>query len=216
MALLIGNKTQANPIPASNSYTIAHNQNTGSDGFLMVAVCMANTVSHTGATYDGTPMTEFLNYTSSTLSQTWVVYGLQSPSTGSNNIVLSFSSNQFNSISVFAVSFTGSSGIGSVGNNDVAPEPHPRTISVFQNSIVYAFGVSNSGISGFEIDGSNRPSEFTHNTNRQVEGAFSLTGLNAGSISVIIDTDFASVSNTRIEIKEAVLGKKEGSFFLVL
>ena len=53
MALAIGNKTAANATPAATSYTFAHNQDVGADGYLLVALCMSNTVNYTTVTYNG-------------------------------------------------------------------------------------------------------------------------------------------------------------------
>ena len=41
MAITIGNKTQANPTPGASFYQLAHNQNTGSDGLLIVSAVMS-------------------------------------------------------------------------------------------------------------------------------------------------------------------------------
>tara|TARA_R110001606_G_scaffold376032_1_gene534503 strand:+ start:492 stop:737 length:246 start_codon:yes stop_codon:yes gene_type:complete len=64
-------------------------------------------------------------------------------------------------------------------------------------------GISNNAFTGIDIDGSARPLEIQHNTNKQVGGALSLVGLSAGSTSVVTKVTWSSVSNSRVEIKEA-------------
>ena len=210
MALAIGNKTQVNATPGTPTYTYNHNMSVGSDGYLLVAVVMSNTVTYTGATYNGVAMTQLLQYNSTSLSQRWALYGLVSPATGNNNVVVSFSDTQWNASSFYACSFTGAGGAGAVGNDDVADTDHSRTLTVAENSVIYAFGVSINAQTGIEIDGSSRPIDFTHNTNRQVTGATSLPGLSAGSITVITKAAFGTISNTRIEIQEASAPEPEG------
>ena len=204
MALTLGNKTYSNPTPGSTSYTIAHNHNTGDDGLLLACFVMSASTTFSGCTYNGTSMTNHLDFFSSSLSQRWAIYSLTSPSTGSNNVVVSFGGNQWNPISIALISWTGSSGVGNVGNNDEASTPHSRTLTVSQNSQIYAFGTSiNAQTSGHQIDGSTRPNEFSHNTNRITRGGISLSGLSSGSINVTTTADFGYITNVRVEIKEA-------------
>lgn len=217
MALVIGNTKQLNPNPNGNTYSTGHTQNVGGDGLLLVAVCMANTVNFNNVKYDGVTMTTELNYNSASLGQRWGIFSLQSPSTGNNTIQINFSANQVNSISIFAVSFTGSGGIGNIGNNDVANTPHNRNLLVSQNSVIYAMGVSTFPIQAIKINGSSRPLEFSHNTNDQVAGALS-TSLPSGSIAVGTESAALSISNTRIEILEvaSVPGISEGNWMMLL
>jgi hypothetical protein len=217
MALVIGNKSVANAVPSASSYTLSHTQDVGADGYLLVSVVMANTVLHTGCTYDGVAMTEILNIEGTGLSQTWAVYGIETTTTTAKDIVASFDGNQWNNISIYACSFTGSGGVGVALSNGATTTPHTESITVSENSIVYAFGIAVNAFTGIEIDGSARPAEFTHNTNKQVRGGLSLTGLTAGSIDVITQVTTSTVSNTRVEITEATADNgAQGSFMFIL
>jgi hypothetical protein len=217
MSLILGNTTYANPTVGATVYTTSHTQDAGSGGLLLVALCMANTTDYASLTYDGVAMTQQLNYASASLSQRWAFFTLENPSSGSNSLVLTLSSPQFNPLSASIMSFTGSSGIGVVGNNDVSPTPHSRNMTIQNNSLIYATGVSiNSQSFGYDIAGITVPNLFNHNTNRQVEGALSTSGLPSGVTTVVTKADFGSISNARIEILEAPENGVSGNFMLLL
>lgn len=219
MAIAIGNKTQSNQNPNGTSQTLAHNQNTGSDRGLLVVITMASTVNFSGCTYNGTAMTLVRNEFSSSEGQRVAGYYLANPDTGSNNIVVSFSGSQFNSTSIFAVSFTGAGGVDTSGWTNSASTPSSQSLTIASNSIIYASGISgNAQNTGYDIGGSTRTFEFSHNTNKVVRGALSATGLSAGATNVTTKADFGNVTNFRIAIQEASAppsGKAEGSWWMI-
>ena len=204
MALVLGNKTTSNANPGGSSQTLSVNCSSGSDRGLLVSVTMSNTVNFSSATYNGVSMTLVRNQNMGTLSQRQALFWLADPSTGANNLVVNFSGSQWNSTSIMAQSFTGADAtIGNDAGNGLVTSPHSQTLTVSANSVIYLTGVSVAGQSfGYIIDGSTRTNDFAHNTNRQVEGAFSATGLSAGSITCITKADSGSVTNVRVEIKE--------------
>ena len=121
-----------------------------------------------------------------------------------NNIVVNFSGSQFNSTSIFAVSFTGAGNFGAFGSNGAATTPNSQSITIAANSIIYLTGLSsNAQNTQYSIGGSSRTFEFSHNTNRQVRGALSATGLSAGATNVTTAVDFSTVTNFRVEVLEA-------------
>ena len=205
MALIIGNKSPYSQTPPwpSTSLTRAHTQNTGSDGFLFVSFIMSNSRSYSSCSYGGQAMTLIKTQNFGGLQQRWACYGLLNPPTGSNNVVVQFSGAVNNPVSMFAVSFTGSSGAGNFATNGASSTPNSKTLSVSSGSCIYATGISNNAFTGIDIDGSARTLEIQHNTNKQVGGALSSVGLSAGSISVVTKVTSNSVSNSRVEIKEA-------------
>lgn len=219
MALAIGNKTQFVQTPSSpwTSLTRAHTQNTGADGFLFVSFSMTNTTNFSGCTYGGQAMTLIKARQFGGLSQRWACYGLLNPPTGNNNIVVSFTSQQFNPVSLFAVSFTGSSGAGNFADNGGSSTPNSKTLTVNAGSAIYAAGISNNAFTGIDIDGSARPLEFQHNTNKQVSGALSAVPLSAGSIDVVTKVTFGNVTNQRVEIRESTTPppSDDGSFLIM-
>lgn len=205
MAIVIGNKTQSNANPNGTTQTLAHNQNTGSNLMLMVVVTMSNSVNFSGCTYAGSPMTLAHSVLFTSESQRQAVYYHQAPATGSNNIVVSFTGSQFNSTSIVAISFTGADGIDNVASNQSVNTPNPQSLTIITNSIIYASGISsNAQNTGYDIGGSTRTFEFSHNTNIQVRGCLSATGLSAGSQNVTTKADFGNVTNFRVAIKEYV------------
>ncbi len=219
MALIIGNKTPYTayaPWP-STSLTRAHTQNTGSDGFLFVSFIMDNGETYTGCEYGGQAMTLIKTQNFGGLQQRWACYGLLNPPTGNNNIVVSFNVAQFTPISMFAVSFTGSSGAGLFATNGASTTPNSKTLTVSAGSCIYATGISNNAFTGIDIDGSPTTLEFQHNTNKQVSGGLSSVGLSAGSISVVTKVTSNSVSNSRVEIKEssAPPSSNSGNFLMM-
>jgi len=219
MSLAIGNKTQYTQAPPwpSTSLTRAHTQTTGADGFLFVSFIMSNARSYTGCTYGGQAMTLIKTQNFGGLQQRWACYGLLNPPTGSNDIVVSFNGAQFSPVSLFAVSFTGSSGAGVFATNGASATPNSKTLTITAGSCIYATGISNNAFTGIDIDGSARTLEFQHNTNKQVSGALSAIPLPAGSIDVVTKVNFGSVSNSRVEILEAAAPPPtdDGSFLLM-
>jgi len=219
MALAIGNKQafiQTPPWP-STSMTRAHTQNTGADGFLFVSFIMSNARSYTGCTYGGQAMTLIKTQNFGGLTQRWACYGLLNPPTGNNNIVVSFNGAVFNPVSMFATSFTGSGGAGLFATDGASTTPNSKTLSVSAGSAIYATGISNNSFTGIDINGSARPLEFQHNTNKQISGALSLAPLPVGNINVVTKVTWSSVSNSRVEIKAAATPppSDDGSFLLM-
>ena len=205
MAIAIGNKTASNANPNGSTQTLAHNMSVGADGTLLVVITMANTVDFSGATYDGVAMTLVRNQNMGTLSQRQAMYILQAPSTGSNNIVVTFSGNQFNGTSIFACSFTGAGGVDVHAGTALITSPNSVSATIAANSIIYATGVSDNAQSfGYDIGGSTRTNEFAHNSNKQVEGALSATGLLAGATNVTTKADAGTITNSYVAILEAV------------
>lgn len=218
MAIVRGNTTSVNPTPGASSYTQSHNQNTGADGFLLVSIVMADTVNFNGCTYGGQTMTQAQVQTLSGMSQRVVTYTLLNPPTGSNNIVVSFTGNQWNPISIFAVSFTGVGGTGTAVAFAGGATPNSKTMTVSDGSAIYSRGVSSGGaFISIEIDGSSRTLEpNSHNTNKQTSGALSAIPLTAGSKNITHTITSANVSILAIEIQEAggtgPGGSAQGSF----
>ena len=204
MALAIGTQTNSNLNPGGPTQTLAHSHDVGSDGFLLVVISMASTTDFSECAYNGTPMTLISNTLLSGYSSRQAAYGLVNPDTGSNNIVVTFTGNQWSSTSISAVSFTGSSGAGNTSVVHSATTPNEQFLDISANSVIYAAGISDNAQSfGYEIAGSTRANLFYHNINKTSEAALSETGLAAGSTSIITKADFGTVSNNVFEIKEA-------------
>lgn len=205
MAIALGNLTTSNLNPGAATQTLAHNHGGGTDDLLLVHISMQNTQTVSGIEYDGVTMTEVRQDNSVTYNKTIATFFLLAPSTGSNNIVVTFSGGQFNPTAIFAQSFSGASGIGNSGFNDAISTPNTQALTISENSIIFATGVSGNAQSfGYQFDGvtaTNFGNGF--NINNIVEGAFSQTGLSAGSVDVATRCDVNTITNHRVEIQEA-------------
>ena len=205
MAIAVTNKTAANNNPNGGSQTWQHTTFAGSDRTLVVVVTMANTTSFSSATYNGTAMTLVRNQEYSGQSQRAAIYILEDNDVGTNlDIVVNFTGSQFNNTSMFAFSMTGA-GLDDVdASNGAVTTPNSQSLTIQENSLIYATGLSsNTQNSQYSIGGTNRPFEFSHNSNRQVRGALSVNNLSAGAQNVTTRADFGTVTNLRVAILEA-------------
>lgn len=216
MALAIGNKTYSLVTPGSLlTVTVSHTQNVGADGYLFVVLHMNTSASVAGITYNGVAMTQFISVLPSTYSTTWQIWRLANPSTGSNNVVVTLASNQWNPLSLQIFSATGSAGVGSTFFDQTAASPNTGSISVSAGSIVWGGGLTGSAVSQvITIDGSSRPLDYTHNINNYTTGALSLP-LTAGSKTTSI-SGLTDVACNYFEILESGGGGgggiKQGNF----
>lgn len=205
MAIAFGNAVASNQNPGGSTQTLAHTQDTGSDRTLVVVITMSNSVDVSGCTYAGANMNLIANTNITGSSQRVTSFYLQAPATGGNNIVFTFTGAQWNSTSIMAQSFTGAGAVGAFGFTDQTASPNSQSITILANSVIYATGISSSAQSfNYDIGGSSRTPAFNgHNTNMQVEGAWSATGLSAGAQNVTTKADSGNITNYRFEIKEA-------------
>lgn len=219
MAITIGNKTQANPTPGASFYQLAHNQNTGSDGLLIVSAVMSNSRTFTSATYGGQTMTVIFLRSFGGLSQYTKFFILENPPTGSNTLRINFNGSQWNPISVYAKSFTGAQAGGNFINLSGTSTPKSSNIALSAGSLVYAYGLSINAITGVQIPtGTATSAEFTHNTNRQVRGGLNTTPFSAGTEQIRTTSSSGSVTLQAYEIQEKATaggGGKE-NFFLIM
>lgn len=208
MSVIIGNKTFVNQTPSNSTYTFSHNQNVGNGKYLLIYVCMSNSVNYTSCTYNGVTMSLLLNFNSAFLGQRWAVFGLSNADSGSNNVILNFSGTQWNPISVSVLSFTSCKGVGVVGNNDVTTSPNPQTNKYNPNSAVAVFGVSGTNqTTQYTVGGNNVAFDFLHNTGQIVRGGVFNPIPSFGDLTVTTFADSGgSISNTRIELLDYVAG----------
>jgi len=192
----------------------------GSDGFIMMILTMSNTSNFdaTGITYGGQQLTLLNNQSfGGGLSIRQAVYGLLSPPTGSNNVSISFTAQQFNGVSVVIQSFHGCNGFGNLNTNGLRSSPHSRTLTVSAGSVIYATAISTQTIDRYEIDAVNEGELFEHNINRQVSGAFSgiLNTSGSKNVTAISPSSSFRLTNSRFEITESTgpVTISNGNFF---
>lgn len=227
MAVALGNESEYYAIPNGSSFTHAHTHNTGSDGLLVISIAMANTVRYDTATYGGQTLTFLTDVNRSGLGIRILQAYLDSPPTGSNNLVVTFKNNsnnnpasQFNFTNCYIISYTGAD-IGNTLTLGGASDPRSGTLTgVSAGSYVYSRSVSAGATQSIEIDGTVRSGGSLKPNNRNINKITSgaLSNVIATAKDVII-TNTCSATNSSIdayEVKEAGVTPTglDGSFFL--
>lgn len=210
MALFAGQKT-INKTTAGNSgiVTFNHSQNTGSNGFLVIAVAhnKANQISN--IKYNNVQLTASLYYNGSTVKYGYFV--LANPATGSNQVKVTFTGQAWNPLATHVYSFTGAQpSPGQIGNNDVANVPHSRTrTGISANSRMLLMGVTTATPtqSGWTIGGQALTKRNVQTITGKVGVGLSTQSLSAGSVVAITTAQTGvgiKVSNTTFEVLEFV------------
>jgi len=205
MSIVIGTKTStvASFPGASNTVaTISHFQDSGSDGYLLVAV-FVNAMGRNFASvvYDSVPCTELFSTSASGPSARWGFFFLATPSTGTNDLVVTLDGN-YGGQGVFQIiSLTGCGGIGAFGNNGFTSHPHSRNLSVVADSLIYAFSIAQFPFTSIVITGGSIlvPGSDLISTN-YFRGAYSSGPLTAGVKTVTVNTTIFNSTNSRIEL----------------
>jgi hypothetical protein len=215
MALVIGNKTVDWATPAGTTRTFSHNMSTGPNGYLFVVIAMSDpAMTFTSVTYGGNAMTQLSFNITTTTSSVWGIFYLANPPTGANNVVTTFSIAQYNPVSTFAFSATGCAGAGNVQFNNTATSPNSSSITVSANSMIFgALLAGNSTGHIITLDGSSRTLEYTSLINNYTSGAFSATGLTAGSKTVSVAAG-SNVAGNYFEIKEFTATSTQGMLLM--
>lgn len=131
---------------------------------------------------------------------------MASPSTGANNVVVSWSSGPFNPVNIEAISFTGSGGFGNSGFSDTSGPPNTTaTCTVSANSVIVGQAAAGTVGTNVTIDSSSRTIDFNNNCNNFIFGGVSALGLTAGSKTSSFNAS-AQVAVQLIEIKEQTGG----------
>ena len=223
MAIAYGTSRYSNQNPGGSSQTLAVTCTNGTDKGLFVVVTMVNSVNFSSATYNGVAMTLIGNSNYGTLSQRQCGFWLANPDSGSQyNFVVNFSGSQWNSTSIMAQSLTGVSQIATTNhaNNGLLSTPHTQSITISANDIIYISGISTQAQPyNYEIPtGTAVTNPFAHNTNKQVEGAWSGLSLSAGATDVTTRSGSGTISNHRWAFSETggSGSTNNGDFFLVM
>jgi len=206
MALVRGNTTTYHQIPSGSSLSIAHVQDVGADGVLIVSMghTNSNSLDVTGITYGGVPMTKRVDRNLTGMSQRLIIYELKNPPTGSNNLVFTWNNSLWNFASIQVSSFIGADIGGNTINVGGSSSPNTKSINVSEGSAIYTRGVSPGAFSSIVVagksssGGSLEPNN--NNVNSITSGAYSNIGLTAGSYDVV-HTSSSNVAISAIEIK---------------
>ena len=133
--------------PGGTTITFNHNQNTGFDGFLVVAVAYHKANQISNIKYNNVQLTPRLHYNGSAHKYGYFV--LANPATGTNQVKITFTTGAWNSFGTQVYSFTGASSTnGQVGNNDIANTTNTRTrTGITANSLMLLMGTSTQSAS---------------------------------------------------------------------
>ena len=206
---------------SSNIVTFDFAMNSGTDTLLVVAIEVINTKNITSVTYDGVAMTSRLNYSSSQLSARYGFWELENPSSGTNEIKITFNTNVNNDVLTEVQGFTGAVGGGVVGNNDVANSPHSRTrtgITAGSLMMVQAVATTTHASNAMTVDGVTIPSQAQSGQRSQRVGCSTIP-LAAGSVVVVTKSSatWKKPTNSTLEIKVASsTPTNTGNFFLCM
>ena len=204
MAIAYGLAKYSNQNPSGNSQTLLGVTCTnGTDKGLFIVVTMPNGVNFSSATYNGTAMTAIGNQNYGSAAQRQCGFWLANPDSGSQyNFVVNFSGGQWGGpTSIMAQSFTGISQTTTTNHasNGLVTTPHTVSITIAANDIIYMSGISGSAQAyNYEIPtGTAVTNAFAHNTNKQVEGAWSGLSLSAGATNISTRANSNTITNHR-------------------
>ena len=204
MAIVFGFNKYSNQNPGgANSQTLGVTCTNGTDKGLFIVVTMPNGVNFSSATYNGTAMTLIGNQNYGSAAQRQCGFWLANPDSGVQyNFVVNFTGGQWGGpTSIMAQSFTGISQTTTTNHasNGLVTTPHTVSITIAANDIIYMSGISGSAQAyNYEIPtGTAVTNAFAHNTNKQVEGAWSGLSLSAGATNISTRANSNTITNHR-------------------
>lgn len=222
MAITNGNQTFVNPTPGATSYTISsHNQDTGSNGYMIVSVLSTSLfgVTINGVTWNGVSMTELQQATITSSSGRLGLFELEVPATGVNDLVITWSSSQLYPVSIAIYSFTGAQSGGNSEINQADATPTEPTFTISNNSKVIGISYSNFATTSIELpQGTSRSILYTHSPFGGSTVAALSPALSSGTDTYEVNTTSGNASLSLIEIGDGgggPTGKNEGSWWLM-
>lgn len=221
MAIFAGTKTTNVKNPGSNTITFNHNQNTGSDGFLVIAIAHNKANQLSNVKYNNVALTQRLYYNGSGNKYGYWVF--PNPPTGSNQVKLTFTGQVWNPVGTQVYSFTGAdSSNGVLGNNDVANTPHSRTRNgISSGSLMLLMGTSNQAPTqaSWTIGGQTLQKRHVLNIGNRMGVGLSSQYLSAGSVVSVVtaSASWKKFTNVTLEIKEASSASTgDSNFFMIM
>jgi hypothetical protein len=203
MAIAIGNKSNdLRTLSGTSSFSFAHTQDTGTDRHLLVMIAYPSANTLTGVTYNSVAMTLVDSQTTSTTSDDWSIWELSNPTTGTNNVTLTFSAGVFDPVSSEAISFTGCSGAGVTGFTDTGGPPRSTSLTIAANSVIVCAGIAGAAGTAVTIAGSSRTIDWNNNIFNYHFGGVSALGLSAGATTCEVNSS-ASCAVLAVELQEA-------------
>lgn len=207
MAIAAGTKTTNVTNPGGTTVTFNHNQNSGADGLLVIAIAHNKSNHISNIKYNNVALTSRLYYNGSTNKYGFFV--LANPATGTNQVKITMTAGTWNPIGTHVYSFTGASSSGGVvGNNDVANTPHSRNrTGVTAGSRMLLMGISTAGPTqaSWTIGGQTLVKRHTLNIGNKMGVGLSTQEL-SGTVTCVVtaSASWKQFTNNTIEIKAAV------------
>jgi hypothetical protein len=208
MAINIGTPAQ-NKVNPGNSKVVTFDYTMigGSDTLLVVAIQCPSTKNISTVKYNGVAMTSRLNYSSSQLSARYGFWELENPASGTNEVRVDYNVNLNNTVLTRVQGFSGATGGGVVGNNDIANSPHSRTrtgITAGSLMMVQAVATNSHASNAITVGSETIPSQ-AHQGDRNQRVGCSTVPLTAGSVVVVTKASatYKKPTNSTLEIKAA-------------
>ena len=208
MAISAGTKTTNVTNPGGTTITFNHNQNTGDDRFLVIAVAHNKSNQISNIKYNNVQLTSRVYYNGAHHKYGYFV--LANPATGTNQVKITFTAGAWNPCGTQVFSFTGASSAGGVvGNNDVANTPHSRNrtgVTADSLMLLMGTGTSTPQQSGWRINNVALTKRHVLNVGGRMGVGLSTNALPAGTIAtkVTASASWKKFTNVTLEIKAAV------------
>jgi hypothetical protein len=182
----------------------ANYNNSGSD--LIVTVGITSTSGNpnfSSLLYNGVAMTQVVNNSRGTLGYREATFYLVGAAQGTNTLTVNLNNVSGNICQIIVAGVNNSNGLPTnTGSNGLATSPHSRSLTVAQDSIIWAYSSGYQPITDIEIPQGTSVTRYGNsNTNRYLAAGYSAT-LNAGSYNVRMESS-NQLTNVRVEIEDA-------------
>jgi len=207
MAIFAGTKTTNVTNPGGNTITFNHNQNTGADGLLVIAVAHSKSNQVSNIKYNNVTLTTRLYHNGSTNKYGFFV--LPNPATGTNQVKITMTGGTWNPVGSHVYSFTGASSDGGVvGNNDVANTPHSRNragVTVGSRMLLMGISTQSPSQGSWTIGGQTLTKRHNLSIGNKMGVGLSTQEV-SGTVTCVVtaSASWKKFTNNTIEIKAAV------------
>lgn len=181
--------------------------NSGSD--LIVTIGLTSTSGNpnfSSLLYDGVAMTQIVNNSRGTLGYREATFYLVGASQGSNTLTVNLDNVSGNICQIIIAGVNNSNGLPTnFSSNGLATSPHTRSLTVAQDSIIWAYSTGYQPITDIENPQGTSVTRYGNsNTNRYLAVGYSAS-LNAGTYNVRMES-LNQLTNVRVEIEDGGSG----------
>jgi hypothetical protein len=177
--------------------------NSGAD--LIVTVGITSTSGNpnfSSLLYNGVAMTQVTNASRGSLGYREATFYLVGAAQGNNTLTVNLNNVSGNPCQIIIAGVDGSAGLPTnVGSNGLLASPHTRSLTVSQDSIIWAYTSGFQPITDIENPQGTSVTRYGNaNTNRYLAAGYSAT-LNAGAYNVRMESS-NQLTNVRVEIED--------------